>query len=64
MSGFSGPSESMTFEHNGHPLVVTGYPTLAEAGVKFFAGAARLSIEAELRRAAFRPQRESRKVAA
>ena len=52
MSGFSGPSESMTFEHNGHPLTVVGYPTLAEAGARFFAGAARLSIEAELRRAA------------
>ena len=48
MSGFSGPSESMTFEHNGHPLTVVGYPTLAEAGARFFAGAARLSIEAEL----------------
>ncbi len=64
MTGFSGPSESMTFEFEGRPIKVTGYPTLAEAGAKFFSGAARLSIETELKRAAFRVKGERVKVAA
>jgi len=52
MAGFSGPSESMTFTCKGRPIKVTGYPTLAEAEARFFAGAMRLSIEVELKRAA------------
>ncbi len=43
------PSESMTFLHGGRVIKVTGYPTLAEAGARFFEGAARLSLATQLK---------------
>ena len=54
----------MVFEHKGHPLAVVGYPTLAEAGSRLFTGAARLSIETELKRAALQSKEKERRVTA